>query len=119
MRNAGLETGRAAVPGLQRSAAAPGLAQIEAGQHRGRGDSCWHGVEAKDPFDWRPLWYRGRALLAQKRYDEAQEAFNRIYSELPGELAPKLALALAAELSGDLRSAIRYYDVVSRTDPEL
>ena len=44
-------------------------------------------VEAQDPFDWRPRWYRGRGLLAQKKYREAQDAFHWIYSELPGELA--------------------------------
>src|SRR5262249_42768560 len=37
--------------------------------------------------------------------------------ELPGELAPKLALAIACELNGDLDRAVRYYDVVSRADP--
>jgi serine/threonine-protein kinase PknG len=39
-----------------------------------------------------------------------------VYSESPGELAPKLALALAAEIDGDLPYAERMFDVVSRTD---
>ena len=38
---------------------------------------------------------------------------------MPGELAPKLALAAAAEAAGDLPTAIFYYDVVSRTDGSL
>lgn len=76
-------------------------------------------VATRDPFDWRPHWYRGRLWLAQKRYKEAQAEFDRVYSELPGELAPKLALALTAELSDDLKHAIRFYDVVSRTEPNM
>ena len=32
-------------------------------------------------------------------------------------MAPKLALGIAAEMAKDWRQAIRYYDIVSRTDP--
>jgi serine/threonine-protein kinase PknG len=45
--------------------------------------------------------------------------FERVYSSLPGELAPKLALALAAERSGDLPTAARFYEVVAATDPSF
>ena len=37
--------------------------------------------------------------------------------DLPGELAPRLALAYAAEASGDPRAATTWYDIVSRIDP--
>jgi len=40
-----------------------------------------------------------------------------VYSELPGELAPKLALGLAAEAAGEREAAIHFYDIVSLTDP--
>jgi serine/threonine-protein kinase PknG len=43
--------------------------------------------------------------------------FDRVYGDLPGELAPKLALAVSAELGGDLAAAARLYDVVATTDP--
>ncbi len=118
VRSAGLEL---AVQKFPESSEAPlrlAWIYIEAG-NIAAAEKLLAGVAAQDPYDWRPRWYRGRALLAQQRYKDAQETFHLIYNELPGELAPKLALALAAELSGDLRSAIRYYDVVSRTDPNM
>ncbi|OUL20274.1 serine/threonine protein kinase [Nostoc sp. T09] len=74
-------------------------------------------VEAKDPWDWRIFWYRGRALMAQGRVIEAQKAFDQVYFDLPGELAPKLALGLAAEQAQNYQLAIKMYDLVSRTDP--
>src|SRR5579871_5893614 len=73
-------------------------------------------VGEKDPFDWRVWWHRGRMALAQSRAKDACGYFDRVYNELPGELAPKLALALSLELAGDLKSAIRFYDSISRTD---
>jgi serine/threonine-protein kinase PknG len=74
-------------------------------------------VAARDPFDWRVTWYRGLSLLAQNKPREARAAFDQVYSELPGEPAAKLAVAAAAEAAGDAATAIRLYDLVSRTDP--
>ncbi len=74
-------------------------------------------VEEKDPWDWRVLWYRGRSLMAQGKAKEAQAAFDQVYFDLPGELAPKLALGLAAEDADNFPLAIQMYDLVSRTDP--
>ena len=74
-------------------------------------------VEAKDPWDWRVLWYRGRSLMAQGKFKEAQSTFDQVYFDLPGELAPKLALALSAEQAKNYPLAIKMYDLVSRTDP--
>ena len=67
--------------------------------------------------DWRVEWYRGVSFLAQGQPAPAREAFDRVCSELPGELAPRLALALAAELAGDLDTAGRLYQEVVATDP--
>jgi serine/threonine-protein kinase PknG len=39
-----------------------------------------------------------------------------VLSSLPGELAPKLAIAATAELRGSRDDAMRYYDAVWRTD---
>ncbi|MEH1827596.1 MAG: tetratricopeptide repeat protein [Nostoc sp.] len=74
-------------------------------------------VVAKDPWDWRIFWYRGRSLMAQNKPAEAQKAFDQVYFDLPGELAPKLALGLAAELAENYQLAIKMYNLVSRTDP--
>jgi serine/threonine-protein kinase PknG len=74
-------------------------------------------VEEKDPWDWRVLWYRGRSLMAQGKAKEAKGSFDQVYFDLPGELAPKLALGLAAEQSGNLQLALKMYNLVSCTDP--
>ena len=46
----------------------------------------------------------------------ARGAFSAVYDELPGELAPKLALAFAAEAAGDAASAARYFKLVWTVD---
>jgi serine/threonine-protein kinase PknG len=71
---------------------------------------------ASEGSDWRIAWYSGLLSLATDRFDEAREQFDAVYSALPGELAPQLALGLTLELAGD-PGAAGYYDVVSRTDP--
>ena len=48
--------------------------------------------------DWRWGWYAGIAELLLDDYDSALESFNRVLTMLPGEPAPKLALAATLEL---------------------
>jgi serine/threonine-protein kinase PknG len=91
-------------------------ALIEVGKHT-EAENVLASVDAMDRREWRGNWYRGLSLLAQSRPHEAGLAFDLVYSELPGELAPKLALGLAAELSGEMELASRHYDIVSSTDP--
>jgi serine/threonine-protein kinase PknG len=55
--------------------------------------------------------------LAEGKPGDARQLFERVDAEVPGELAPKLAMAMAAEVDGDLHSAVALYDMVSRTDP--
>ena len=69
--------------------------------------------------DWRVDWYRGIAALAADAPDEAVDHLDRVYRHLPGELAPKLALAQAAELAGDPATAATCYETVSAVDPGL
>ncbi|AFY96184.1 serine/threonine-protein kinase [Chamaesiphon minutus] len=73
-------------------------------------------VAQQDAWDWRVDWYRGKSLLAQNRPQEAQAAFDRVYFDLPGELAPKLAFALAAEQGQNYQLAAQMYEIVERTD---
>ena len=68
------------------------------------------------PVDWRVHWHRGLAHLAAGRLAEARAAFDAVYDAVPGEAAPKLALAVCAELAGDPTAADRYYRLVWRTD---
>jgi serine/threonine-protein kinase PknG len=74
-------------------------------------------VEEKDPWDWRIYWYRGRLLITEEKLLEAQQQFDQVYFDLPGELAVKLGLAIAAEKNNNYQLAIKMYDLVSRTDP--
>jgi serine/threonine-protein kinase PknG len=73
-------------------------------------------IAADDPAEWRVGWYRGLAALDQGDIAAASEAFDRVYSQFPGELAPKLALGVTAEIGGQPGRALAWYNVVSRTD---
>jgi serine/threonine-protein kinase PknG len=74
-------------------------------------------IEQADPWDWRVLWYRGRTALAHQNYQLAIDCFNLVYADLPGEIAPKVALAMATELNGDYGVANRLYKRVCQIDP--
>ncbi len=69
-----------------------------------------------DPWEWRAVWLSGLASLATDDAAGAQAAFNAVYGQVPGELAPKLALALACETSGELDVAESLYATCARTD---
>jgi serine/threonine-protein kinase PknG len=74
-------------------------------------------IAAADPWEWRVEWYRGLLAFSRSPSGDARASFEAVYRNLPGELAPKLALGVATEAAGDHRGAARWYDIVSRTDP--
>jgi serine/threonine-protein kinase PknG len=74
-------------------------------------------IEADDPYDWRAAWFRGMWLLSKGNGREAMACCERVYFEMPGELAPRLAMGFAAETAGLLDQALAYYDRVGRVDP--
>ncbi|MFJ1610464.1 tetratricopeptide repeat protein [Streptomyces sp. NPDC088253] len=74
-------------------------------------------LEADHPDDWRVVWYRGVAALANREHETAALSFDAIYDAFPGEPAPKLALGLCAEVLGQLDNAAEYYRLVWTTDP--
>jgi serine/threonine-protein kinase PknG len=74
-------------------------------------------IEERDPWEWRVSWCRGLAELARGRPDRATASFKSVYGVVPGELAPKLALAVAAEQEGRPSDAAPLYEIVARTDP--
>ncbi|SNY43884.1 serine/threonine-protein kinase [Paractinoplanes atraurantiacus] len=95
-------------------------AEIDLGVRHGYFDDARAARDAlirTEGADWRIAWYDGLLALAVQNYAYARERFDAVYSALPGELAPQLALGLALELAGDHQAAAGYYDVVSRTDP--
>ena len=71
---------------------------------------------AADPWEWRALWLLGVAALRGQQFADAQAAFNAVYGQLPGELAPKLALAVACELGNQPDYAEALYRVCASTD---
>jgi serine/threonine-protein kinase PknG len=77
------------------------------------------GLEARDTLarlDWRRVWYSGLVDLACGDAAAAWREFAAVRDNLPGELAPKLALAACAEVLGGLSLARHYYRSVWRTD---
>jgi serine/threonine-protein kinase PknG len=88
---------------------------IDVGDHA-TGENILATVEAADPWDWRVWWLRGLSAIDRGDTAGAWAAFDRIYSQLPGEQAPKLALGVTAEAGGAPDRAVPWYDTVSRTD---
>ncbi|NDU74455.1 protein kinase [Actinomadura sp. DSM 109109] len=89
-------------------------AKIELGE-AGEADELLDALASERPSDWRVGWYRAVGLLARGRVDEAAPLFDRLYGLLPGEAAPKLALAYCRERSAPA-DAVRLYETVWRTD---
>lgn len=64
---------------------------------------------------WRLLWFRAVSELLTADYDSAKKHFTEVLNTLPGELAPKKALAATAELAGDADER-EFYNTVWSTD---
>jgi serine/threonine-protein kinase PknG len=118
----GADSGDAAVPAEVAASAERRLAlaraQLDVGDYDGAGRTLAD-LAAEDPSDWRIAWTDGLRRLALADAGAAAaaaSAFSAVYNELPGELAPKLALAFAAEAAGDTASATRYFKLVWTVD---
>jgi serine/threonine-protein kinase PknG len=79
-------------------------------------DATIAAILTDDPWEWRAVWLQGLAALAKNDPMAARASLNAVYGQVPGELAPKLALALACELSGEFDVAEAMYEVCARTD---
>ncbi|HEX4725168.1 MAG TPA: tetratricopeptide repeat protein [Pseudonocardiaceae bacterium] len=66
--------------------------------------------------DWQVLWHRALLAVHQQRITDAEELFTKVRADLPGELAPRLALGYCAEHRGDHELAAEHYEVVWHTD---
>jgi serine/threonine-protein kinase PknG len=73
-------------------------------------------LDEEQPQDWRVDWFRGLRALVEGAVEEAREKFTAVLDALPGEIAPKLALASCAECAGAAESAAHWYGTVWRTD---
>ena len=95
------------------------LAQARAGLELRRADLVNQIVNqmlADDPWEWRAVWVSGLAALDSGDFVAAQASFNAVYGQVPGELAPKLALALACERGGEGQIAEALYLTCASTD---
>ncbi|HSF37570.1 MAG TPA: tetratricopeptide repeat protein [Nocardioides sp.] len=95
------------------------LARARAALEAGRGErveDAVHTLLVDDPWEWRAVWMSGLLALARGQTAQAQSAFNAVYGQVPGELAPKLALAFACESGGEADVAESLYTVCARTD---
>ncbi len=72
---------------------------------------------AADAYDWRAWWWQGIVALAGDDPGPARDKFDRVAGDVPGELAPVLAMGVAAELQGDGTGAADAYALVAGTDP--
>jgi serine/threonine-protein kinase PknG len=66
-------------------------------------------------WGWRLVWFRAVSELLTADYDSATKHFTEVLDTLPGEQAPKLALAATAELAGEA-SEKTFYQTVWNTD---
>ncbi|WP_018602372.1 serine/threonine-protein kinase PknG [Mycobacterium sp. 155] len=66
-------------------------------------------------WNWRLIWFRAVAEMLSADYDSATKHFTEVLDTLPGELAPKLALAATAELAGTA-DELTFYKTVWGTD---
>jgi serine/threonine-protein kinase PknG len=95
------------------------LAQARAALELHRPDLVAQAVDQMlraDPWEWRAVWLTGLAALQSGDFAAAQSAFNAVYGQVPGELAPKLALALACERGGEPAVAEGLYTTCAGTD---
>ncbi len=74
-------------------------------------------VRAEDPWEWRASWYEGLLALSEGNGPAAVTEFDRVRTDVPGELAPKVAAAMAAERAGDPGEAAALYQLVVTVDP--
>ncbi|MGW4369653.1 tetratricopeptide repeat protein [Nocardia takedensis] len=102
------------------------LAEAAARLELGETTAVLDTLDDLDTLDWRADWLAGKAELLEHQYEPAFAAFDAVLRVLPGEIAPKLALAATAELilqqwdSADHEQwrayAERFYASVWRTD---
>ncbi|HEY4609523.1 MAG TPA: tetratricopeptide repeat protein, partial [Ilumatobacteraceae bacterium] len=96
-------------------AMASGYAAMAAGQLQ-QASTISDRILGNDPWEWRGVWLHGLVSMAAGDPAAAISSFNSVYGQLPGELAPKLALARACELGGEAEVAAQMYTQCARTD---
>lgn len=94
---------------------ARGGEHLRAGNHP-EAESCASAMLHTDPWEWRALWLSGLSALQRGDAPRAHQVFTTVYQQMPGELAPKLALAVACEAAHQLEAAETFYLICAQTD---
>ena len=68
---------------------------------------------------WRLVWFRAVSAMLTTDYDSATKHFTEVLDTLPGELAPKLALAATAELAGARSTRLPSASSTTRCGPPI
>ena len=85
-----------------RAAAPAGPGAISSSTRPPRPSATSRPSRPHDPWEWRAVWLARRAgAPRRRRRPRRRAAFDRCLSEVPGELAPKLAVAITFEQAGD------------------
>jgi serine/threonine-protein kinase PknG len=92
-----------------------GDAALRVGNHEAVKE-CVRALLADDPWEWRAVWLAGLDALVTGDLPTAQSSFNAVYGQVPGELAPKLALAIACERGHETILAEALYEICASTD---
>ncbi|MGX7670747.1 tetratricopeptide repeat protein [Plantactinospora sp. DSM 117369] len=79
-------------------------------------DAAVSGLGARADHDWRIRWHRGLLGLARADVPTAETEFDAVYSDCPGEIAPKLALGFCAEHLAEYSRATRCYRAIWQRD---
>ena len=115
-RTARRKTGRADPMALADDQRARAGAQAAVADAFGRAGAAVSQLLDQDPWDWRAAWLSGLQELTQGNAVAARASFNAVYGQVPGELAPKLALATCCELSDEHDVAESLYLVCASAD---
>lgn len=102
------------VPWTHETAFMSAMTAIEANRDPG---PVLESLASVDPWDWRIRWIEGLHSIVQNQPDQAAEKFSQVWTQVPGEVAPKLAVALTAEMAGEFSRAAGLYQSVMATDP--
>ncbi|ETD33391.1 serine/threonine protein kinase [Williamsia sp. D3] len=65
---------------------------------------------------WRTEWFLGLCALLMNDVEVAHARFNDVLAAMPGEVAPKLAVAATAELMNNHDVALQHYRTLWQTD---
>jgi len=102
------------VPWTHETAFVSAMTAVEANRDPG---PVLQSLASVDPWDWRIRWIEGLQAIVQNRPDQGAEKFSQVWTQVPGEVAPKLAVALASEMAGEYQRAGSLYQSVMGTDP--